>query len=271
LSSNSNIDYSDEAEIKQLEEFGEGIGLRIDQIIKNGSVANIVGIQSNHVSFSQRLDSRTYFVRDDRYGQGKAGGVFQGSSMEQLELSRMILDKAGIPSSEILDQKVLQEKTQVAQVDKETKKIHFEDVQNGRGLAIISRQIDSLPVWSSNFILGITSEKQIGYMEIHWPEIPKLTVKEAHRLDYKLQHGWSPPKLERATVESVDAGIIHSPAISFFMDIYPVIRVIYAPDKGCGMKPMLFLDRDGKNVPTPRQIDLKYEKTEQRKMQHEKT
>jgi hypothetical protein len=271
MTSNTNIDYSDEAEIKQLEELGkEIIGLKIDKVVKSGSMANIVGIQADHISFSQRLDSLTYIVRDDRYGPGKVDGIFEGSKREHLELGRMILDKIGIPSSEILDQKLLQEMTQVAEIEKETKKIRIEEAQNGRGLAIISRQIDNFPVWPSNFILGITKEKQVGYMQLHWPEIPKLIVRETHRLEYKLQHGWSPPKLERASVESVEAGIIHSPAISFFMDIYPVIRVIYAPDKGCGVKPMLYLDRDGNRVPSPRQIDLKHEEIVRRKTEYKK-
>ena len=58
-------------------------------------------------------------------------------------------------------------------------------------------------------------------------------------------------------MESVDAGIIHSPAVGFLMDIYPAIRVIYAPiDDRMGQKATRYVDRHGNDVPVPRQFDL---------------
>ena len=38
-----------------------------------------------------------------------------------------------------------------------------------------------------------------------------------------------PPEQPDATVEAIEAGIIHSPAAGFLIDIYPAIRVIYTP------------------------------------------
>jgi hypothetical protein len=68
---------------------------------------------------------------------------------------------------------------------------------------------------------------------------------------------WTPPEHPGATVESVEAGIIHSPAVGFLMDVYPTIRVIYAPiDERMGQKATRYLDRHRNDVPVPRQFDL---------------
>jgi hypothetical protein len=260
----SNSDHSDDAEIRELRNIAEqGIGLRFDNILESGSSGNMKGIKSDHILFSQRLDSRTFFVKDDRYGSSREAGIFQGSHAEHLELGRMTLNKLGIPTSEILDEKVIEEKTQAAELQNGAQSIRLADVQKGRTLVRFSRQIDRFPIWSSSSIFGFTKDKQIGFMQAHWPEIPKYTVKEVHRLAHKLQRGWSAPEIRGASVEAVEAGIIHSPAIAFFMDIYPVIRVIYRPDVA-GKKPVLYFDRDAKNVPLPRQIEWKYEEKQQK-------
>jgi hypothetical protein len=259
-------EHSDEAEMRQLKNLVEQrLGLRLDNIVKSGSSANMTGIQSDHILFSRRLDSRTFFLKDDRYGTDNEAGIFTGAPAEHLELGRMILKNLEIPTSEILDEKVLEEKIQTAQLQNETSSIRFGDLKKGRNWIRFSRQIDNFPVWSSSSIFGFTKEKQIGFMQVHWPEIPQHTVKELHRLAYKLQYGWSPPKMQGASVESVEAGIIHSPAIAFFMDIYPVIRVVYRSDNmSVGRKPVLYLDRDAKNVPLPREIEWKKEEQQQR-------
>jgi hypothetical protein len=101
-------------------------------------------------------------------------------------------------------------------------------------------------------------------MELHWPKIPKYVMTEAHRLKYKVEHGWQPSKQKGAIVELIEAGIVHSAALGFLMDIYPAIRVIYAPeDKRMGRKLTLYLNRDGKAIPNPREFDIpliEYEK-----------
>ena len=140
-------------------------------------------------------------------------------------------------------------------------------IKEGRKFTRISRQIDGFPVWSSNIVVGLNDRKLVGFMQLHWPEIPQHIVNEAHRLSYKTKHGWKPPEQPGATVESVEAGIIHSPAISFVMDIYPTIRVVYSPlDKNIGRKQVVYLDRNGKSVPIPRQSgELQIKERQERK------
>src|SRR5215207_5298325 len=117
---NSNIitDYSDEAEINRVKQTAENIfRITFDKILQSGSDYNIVGIKSEQILFSQRLDSRTYFIQDKRYGSDRGLGFFKGSDNVQLEMAHDILEKLNISQTEIAKQRVIKENTQEAQLD----------------------------------------------------------------------------------------------------------------------------------------------------------
>jgi hypothetical protein len=259
-------DYSEEAELMQLRHLAEEVfRIRLDTTARSGSEANVLGIRSKEVLFSRRLDSRTFFVQDSRYGIGREAGAFQGSDKEYTRISRGILKRLKIPASEIEKEAVFKEQTQVARLDHETKKVHKEKVQAGKHFVRLSRAVEMLPVWSSGMVLGLKRDKSIGYLQLHWPELPACVVHEAHRLAHEVKQQWRPPEQPGAEIESVEAGIIHSPAIGFLMDIYPTIRVIYKPkDASLGQKPVYFYDRHGKSVSIPRQADMPVEVYQQR-------
>jgi hypothetical protein len=259
-------DYSEEAELNELRQIAEEVfGIKFDKITHRGSEANLVGIRSEHMLVSRRLDSRTYFVQDSRYGTSLESGVFHGSDEEYCERCRGILKGIGVSLSEIGKEVVVTEQTQVARIDNKTKTVHKEEVQKGKQFAQLSRAVEKLPVWSSGTVLGLTREKTIGYLQLHWPELPTHVVDEAHRLAYKVGHDWKTPEQFGAGVEAVEAGIVHSPAIGFLMDIFAAIRVIYKPkDPRYGQKPVYFYDRHGKPVSTPRQVDMPSEATQRR-------
>jgi hypothetical protein len=117
------------------------------------------------------------------------------------------------------------------------------------------RSIKGVPVWSSSVKLGLTRSGKVGRLELHWPELPTSVLREADVLRILVKRGFTPPVLPDARVESIEAGIIHSPAIGFFMDAAAVIRVIYrGKDESIGRKPVLYLDRHGQTVVMPRDI-----------------
>ena len=91
----------------------------------------------------------------------------------------------------------------------------------GKRQVLVTRQLESLPVWSSSMLLGLNWDKSIGFLQLHWPEIPKEVVDRARKFEGIAQQGWKPPERPGAKVESVEAGIIHSPAIGFVMDFVP--------------------------------------------------
>jgi hypothetical protein len=67
--------------------------------------------------------------------------------------------------------------------------------------------------------------------------------------------GFEHRDLPGARVESIEAGVIHSPAIGLFMDVMAVIRVVYiGDDPRVGRKPTLYFDRHGDLVTLPRDI-----------------
>jgi hypothetical protein len=251
----SSPDYSDERELKEVEELARTLGVEIGEVKESGDEANFAGIRSEQILVSKRLDSRTVFVHDESFGG--AGGSFGGSDDELIEIGKRVLERLDVPSSEIGEPTIAREQTQAAQVDEKGKIVSMEDPEQRRRVAHLPRAIEGMPVWSSELLLALTERGSPGFLQLHWPEIPSQVVQEARRLRHKVERGWRPPAQPGATVESVEAGIIHSPAVGFVMDVYAAIRVIYKPRrKTIGRKLMLHFDRHGKTVPTPRQFDL---------------
>jgi hypothetical protein len=219
------------------------------------SEANLIGFRSKEILFSRRTDSRTYFVQDLRPATEPEKQVYRGSDAEFLGRLREIFKGFEIPGDEIVQAKVLQEQTQEGRLDHDTGKMILEERRPGKRWAAASRRVEGLPVFSSRALLGLGADGRIDFLELHWPAIPAETLAEAHRLEFKVRQSWRPPALEAAHVESAEAGILHSPAIGFVMDFHPAIRVIYAPDeKRYGKKAVRYLDRDGRDVPIPRQF-----------------
>jgi len=251
-------DYSDEAEIEQIAQLAtEVFRLKLDRVERSGSQYNLVGVRSGDILMSRRLDSRTYFVHDQRYGRYRRAGVFLGPDEEMIKFGLELFRKLEIPTSEITDAVVFQENTQVAQYDSRNGTFEMEEQQRGQKFAKFTRKIDEIPVFSSGLTLALTEGGDIGFMQLHWPEIPKHVVTEAHRLNYKVGQRWEPPEQKGAIPESVEAGIVHSAAQGFLMDIYPAIRVVYtSEDERFGRKLTLHFDRHGNPVPMPREFDI---------------
>lgn len=261
---------SADSRIKQLDDLARNV-LKLDlgRAPESGAARNLIGLRSDHLVFSHRLDSRTYFVQDNRYGVYNEGGVFQGSDEDFINRSREILRHLGVPENEIARAVVLQEKYQTGKVDPKTRKVSPGKIQDGRRMADLSRSVEGVPVFSSRVLIGLTRQARIGLLELHWPAIRKEDLSRAKRLQTLIKRGWRAPNLAGARVESVEAGIIHSPAVGFVLDTYPAIRVIYASeDRGLGKKPVRYLDENGRTVPVPRQfekIDLPPYKTRPRR------
>ena len=245
-----------EVDDQRLRSTGESLGLKFDEITRIGSEGNMAGIDSERLLFSRRLDSRTFFVQDQTFGVGKPAGVFDGPDDELLDRARSILERLELPVGEIAEPSILREQTQVGSVDPASGKVDLEPVEAGKRLAHLTRQIEGLPVWSSNLIVGLTRNAEIGFLQLHWPEIPSEVLDAARKFEASVQQGWRPPERPGATAESVQAGIIHSAALGFVMDVFPAIRVVYSnPDPTIGRKLTLYVDADGNDVPVPRQFE----------------
>jgi hypothetical protein len=222
---------------------------------------NVLSITSADAAFAQRLDCRTYFVQDQRHGHDQPAGVFRGADEEQFAICRTLFHRLGIPYEEVAKEEVLREFGQVAEFDPQTQQVLTLDAPQELGNFLhVTREVDGAPVWSSHLKMGLTAELQIGFLELHWPSIPELVAREAHRLAFKVGATWEAPALTAAEVESVEAGIVHTPAVGYIFDIHAAVRVIYRPlDPRIGTKAMLHLDRHGEPVALRSNADLIHE------------
>jgi hypothetical protein len=260
-------ELSDEAELELLSKLGQDVfGLRFENIVHRGFERNMMGVRSRNVSFSRRLDSRTFFLRDSEYSAGSSENTFRGTAEEHFQICHTILKKLQIPESEVFNEILVKEQTQVAGIDPASGKVTKEPVKEGKYFARLLRQLDGLPVWDSNMILSLAEKGRIGYLQLHWPEIPSLVLREAQRLAHKVSTDWKPRSQSGGAIEAIEAGIIHSPAIGFFMDICAAIRVVYRTNsEQHRQKPMYFYDRHGEEIPIPRQITLPEQEPDRRR------
>jgi hypothetical protein len=232
----------------------EALRLQFDEKVEPVHSANFSGLRSENLTFTRRLDSRTFLAYDRRFSRTSEFGVYREPDETFLKETRRVLEALRVPSNEIESAKILQEKTQAGHRDN-SGKISLEQVELGKKYALVARRVGRNPVFSSRAMIGLRRDGQIGFLEVHWPEIPSTVLQQADRYREAVENGWRAPQREGAHVESVAAGIIHSPAAATALDIYPVIRVIYAPDdRHIGKKPVGYFDLDGKTVPFPRTL-----------------
>jgi hypothetical protein len=120
-----------------------------------------------------------------------------------------------------------------------------------------TRAVDGIPIWASYVRLGLTAKGTVGLLELHWPHLTPSVIQEALVLKKMVKRGFKSPPLAGARLETLVAGIVHSPAIGFFMDQAAAVRAIYiADDPAIGRKPTLYLDRHGEAVVMPRELVL---------------
>jgi hypothetical protein len=231
----------------------ESLGLKLEGAVDAGHKDNFSGLRTENITFTQRLDSRTYIAYDKRFSNTKETGIYKDADEMLLKRSHELLERLKIPSAEIATEKVVQEKTQVGQRESKTGKLKLDPIEPGKKWALTSRQIGGVPVFSSRATIGLVPNGDIGFLEVHWPEIPAKVIEEARRYRGLVEKGWHPPEQKGTRVESVTVGILHSPASATALDITPVIRVVYAPlDKHIGKKPVSYFNADGKPVTMPR-------------------
>ena len=247
-------------ELGLLRKLAESLGVKLDNVVRAGTQGTVLGVQSESVMLSQRTDSRTVFIHDAKFGDPANDATGQIADDEYLKLATTLLKPLQIPTKEIAERAVWKEQTQVAEFDQATGKAKMEAPVAGRRYAYFGRAIEGLPVWSSRLLLGMTADRRVGFLEAHWPEIPQKVLDEARRMAEMVKAEFKAPEKPYTTIREVQAGIIHSPAAGFVMDIYPAIRVIYeSNDERFGKAGVSYLDASGKELPVPRQFDLPVE------------
>jgi hypothetical protein len=218
--------------------------LRFDDSVPVVGEMNTLSALSPEAYFAVRLDCRSYFAQRQGYGHDRP--VFQGSDAQHLEYCRELCEKLGISPDEVARADVLREFGQAVEIDAQNEVIQTTERQELRALVHVERQVKEVRVWSSHLTFGLTAQREIGFLEFHWPEIPEVVIREARRLTGMVSDGWRAPEQTVAAVESMQTGIIHTPAIGYFYDVHAAIRVIYRSlDPRIGRKPAYYFDRHG--------------------------
>jgi hypothetical protein len=219
-----------------------------------GSAANVSGVRTKTLVFSRRHDSRTMFASNAGYGHLGRAGAWTGPDRRAAAECRRVLRAAKVSVKEIGSIDVYAEMGQAAELAAGNE-IHLREPTLMRKLARARRAVDGLPVWSSYATVGLTADGDLGWLELHWPELPEAVVAEGRVLQELAERGVEPPELAGARPERVEGGIIHSPAVGFYMDVTAALRVIYRSDEPTvGRKPTLYLDRHLEPVARPRDI-----------------
>jgi hypothetical protein len=232
--------------------------LRFDETVPVVAEVNTISIVSPEAYFAQRLDCRTYFAQRQRYGHDRPEGTFQGPDDEQFAYCRELCERLGISHDEIARSDVLREFGQAAQIDPQSNQVaEMTPRRELRTFMHVERQAKDVPVWSSHLTFGLTAQREIGFLELHWPAIPEAVIREARRLTEMVGNGWQAPEQTVAAVESIQAGIVHTPAVGYFFDVHAAIRVIYRSlDPNIGRKPTYHFDRHGVPVRLRRTSEL---------------
>lgn len=223
-------------------------GLKFDTSLQAVSDRNVLSLSSKKQCFAKRLDSRAYFIETFEWARKRR--PYPGSDEEQLHFSRKLLRRLEIPDDEIANQQILREFGQSAKLDPKTGSVIQLKPSHELGNSVfVERAVDGLPVWSSHLRFELAGREKIAWLEMHWPKIPDEVLEGAKRLAWMVDNGWQAPEVPQAKVESVEAGIVHTPAIGYFFDVHAAVRVIYAAlDPGIGRKPTYHLDRHGDPV-----------------------
>jgi hypothetical protein len=216
-------------------------------------------ITDGTTTISYRPAGNAYFVQTGKAGRsGKS--AFRGTDQQLIERGRAILAGLGINRNEIADTKILQQYVTEGMMNPATRQVEVNPPRQDRRSLIVRRVVGGVPVFNSRLALDLDGDGKIAALELSWPLIEPKVLEEAGRLQKIAVAEFKAPERKGARIESVQVGILHSPGASFVEDQIAAIRVIYAPtDPKVGMKPVVYLGRDGRPVAIPRQMIAKTE------------
>jgi len=93
------------------------------------------------------------------------------------------------------------------------------------------REIDRVPVFGSELLIGLLSDGRIGRLRVHWPYVDPRLVEDARLLQESVAAGsWQIPAgvFDKNTkILEVQAGVGHSAFADPGFRIQPVVRVLY--------------------------------------------
>ena len=252
---------------KALADFGtKAFGIHWNGQMRSAVEKNVQAVSDGTITLTTRKGSRTYIVNNKKLTSSPAQLDYAGKDADLQKIGMRFLQAAGVNRAEISDVRVVHQTTQTALRDPTASGFKLDKPKSGAPTLMVARQIDGIPVISSRTVLNVDRIGNVAFMELSWPDIAPEVVDRAQRLRKIASAQYQAPRVEGASVESVQAVILHSPAVGFYDDATAAIRVTYRSDsQTTGKLGVRYLDEGGKEVAMPRQIDLPREEPVQRK------
>lgn len=246
-----------EQETTELSTFGAKVfGIRWAGPLVGANERDVIAVSDGVTTLTMRKGSRTYIVHNSKFTSAGERMQFTGTDADLRRVGMRILLGAGADRRQVAEVRILQQLTQAAEVDPTGGGPKFLPMRRGMRSLMITRQIDGIPVLSSRMMLDLDHAGRVAFMELNWPDISPDVIERARQLRKVASGRFEAPSMEGASVESIQASILHSPAVGFYNDATAAIRVIYRPDsKNVGQKPVRYVDANGNDVAQPRDID----------------
>ena len=199
---------------------------------------------------------RVFIIHNRKEFPPSEGTSFNGSDTELKSIGIKLLRATGVKEEEIADVQVLQQFTQSGEIGPVGKEVRVLPPQKSHRTLVIGRRVEGVEVVSSRLMLNVDGAGRVAFMELAWPDLNREVLDRASRYLKVAEAKQVVPRLEGAEVESVQAVILHSPAVGFYNDATAAIRVIYRPNaKQVGQKAVRYIDERGEDVILPRDLD----------------
>lgn len=244
-------------QVKALSDLGtKAFGIKWSGPLVGGSDKNVHAVSDGTTTLTTRKGSRTFIINNKKLTESLGQLDYAGKDEALQRIGMRALQNAGANLREIAEVRVLQQITQSALSNPKSGELKLQPAKLSLRTLMITRQIEGIPVISSRTVLNVDRTGQPAFMELSWPDISPEVLDKAQRLRKLAAHSYDAPRVEGAKVESVQAVILHSPAIGFYDDSTAAIRVIYRADSPTtGKLAVRYLDETGKDVSIPRQIE----------------
>jgi hypothetical protein len=166
-----------------------------------------------------------------------------------------VLRAAGGREEEVGDVRVLQQFTQVGELDPASRSVKVMPAQPSHRTLSMGRRIAGIDVVSSRLLLNVDADGRVLFMELAWPDIDREVLERARAFGSRA-NDLPGQRLEGAEIESARPVVLHSPALGFYNDVTAAVQIVYRPnEQQLGKKPVRYLDAQGRDVNLPRDID----------------
>lgn len=247
----------DETNAEELAATGSrDFGIKWEGRLIGASDRGVVAVTDGTTTLTNRAGERVFIVRNNKEFPPSDRAIFRGTDADLKNIGLKLLRASGAREDEVADVRVLQQYTQTAEVPPGNLPPRMTTLEKSHRALQIDRRIAGVDVISSRLLLNVDAEGRVAFMELAWPNISPEVLERSARLRRIATDRYTAPRMEGAEIESVQAVILHTPAVGFYNDATAAIRVIYRPTSPqIGQKAVRFVDERGQDVPLPRAID----------------